>query len=94
MTIQLASTNQSAHDALREALPELHRELQAAGLPDSGLSLQLSDQGTGGSAGSAGHSHAEPRRTTSDSHPGAADTPAVRTENRPRPADSGLDRWL
>src|SRR6185312_15027377 len=39
MTIQLASTSESAHDVLREALPQLHQELQAAGLSSAGLSL-------------------------------------------------------
>ena len=89
MTIQLASTNESAHDVLREALPQLHQELQAAGLPSTGLSLQLSGQG-----GSAAHPHAEPPRPAASSSTGTADTPVAGKENRPRRAESGLDRWL
>ena len=92
MTIQLASANQSAHDALREALPQLHQELQAAGLSSEGLSLQLNGQATGDSAGSAAHSPATPARPAAGT-PTTAVT-AAGTETRPRRAESGLDRWL
>ncbi|MFL6160959.1 MAG: flagellar hook-length control protein FliK [Jatrophihabitantaceae bacterium] len=92
MTIQLASTSESAHDALREALPQLHQELQAAGLSSAGLSLELSGQATGGSPNFSAPAprHAEP---TAPAPPGT-ETPAGKQESRPRRTGSGLDRWL
>jgi len=89
MTIQLASTSESARDALRDALPQLHQELQAAGLPSAGLSLELGGHAAGGSAGfgtpeQQPHAPAQP----------AGEIPAGKPESRPRRAESGLDRWL
>jgi flagellar hook-length control protein FliK len=93
MTIQLASASESAHDVLREALPQLHQELQAAGLSSAGLSLQLSGQGADGSTGSAAHPQLP--RPMPDTPTGTADLPAAGKETRrPRTAESSLDRWL
>jgi flagellar hook-length control protein FliK len=87
MTIQLASTSQSAHDLLRDALPQLHQELQAAGLSSAGLSLELTGQGAGDSAGFQPQSHTEPHRPSAEPPPG-------KPEARQRRTESGLDRWL
>ena len=92
MTIQLASTNESARDALRDALPQLHQELQAAGLPSAGLSLELSGQAPGGS-----QHFGTPDRPVADFDRPAEEqpaSPAAKQESRARGAGSGLDRWL
>jgi flagellar hook-length control protein FliK len=92
MTIQLASTNESARDALRDALPQLHQELQAAGLPSAGLSLELSGQAPGGSQ----HFGTPDRPVADFDRPGREQPapPAAKQESRARGAGSGLDRWL
>ena len=61
MTIQLASTSETAHDTLRDALPQLRSELQSAGLSSASLSLDLT---SGGSAGSG--AFADPRQAAGD----------------------------
>jgi len=87
MTIQLASTSESARDVLRDALPQLHQELQAAGLSGTGLSLELTGQGAGDSAGFTAQPQAEPHRPTARAEAG-------KPEVRPRRTESALDRWL
>jgi flagellar hook-length control protein FliK len=97
MTIQLASTSETAHDALRDALPQLRSELQSAGLSSASLSLDLT---SGDSAGT----FANPR-----SGAGEPDRPAAAPATDPAPAaprhrtsggrttthpSAGLDRWL
>jgi flagellar hook-length control protein FliK len=90
MTIQLASTNESARDALRDALPQLHQELQAAGLPSAGLSLELSGQAPGGSQ----HFGTPDRPAPDRPAPEQPAPPAAKQESRARGTGSGLDRWL
>ena len=87
MTIQLASTSESAHDLLRDALPQLHQELQAAGLSSAGLSLELTGQGAGDSAGFQPQSqpHTEPHRPAAEPPPGKPESPAAQNRVRPGP---------
>jgi flagellar hook-length control protein FliK len=89
MTIQLASTSESVRDALRDALPQLHQELQAAGLPGTGLSLELGGQPSGGS-----QQFGAPQRPVADADRPAPEPRAAKQEIRARGAGSGLDRWL
>jgi hypothetical protein len=89
MTIQLASTSESARDALRDALPQLHQELQAAGLPGAGLSLELGGQPPGGS-----QHFGPPERPAADVDRPPPEPRAAKQESRARGAGSGLDRWL
>jgi flagellar hook-length control protein FliK len=95
MTIALASTSESAHDALRDALPQLRSELQSAGLSSATLSLDL----TSGDAGGRG-AFANPRQ---DAGQLARAVPADPTPAAPRRSgdgrtnpnpSAGLDRWL
>ncbi|MDQ1739239.1 MAG: flagellar hook-length control protein FliK, partial [Pseudonocardiales bacterium] len=95
MTIQLASSSESAHDALRDALPQLRSELQSAGLSSATLSLDL----TSGDAGGPG-AFANPRQ---DAGEPARAVPADPTPAAPRRSgdrritpnpSAGLDRWL
>jgi flagellar hook-length control protein FliK len=94
MTIQLASSSADAHDALREALPQLRQELQAAGLHNVDLhavempavekhtvdlSLDL-----GGSTGGSG-AQAEPRADQGH-RPGRHDGPPADGPPVDRPA--------
>lgn len=94
MTIQLASTSESAHDAIRAALPQLRHELQSAGLAGVDVSLDFN----AGSANSGAAPDSRGGRGGQDSSPARlpqvpVSPPAI--VNRPsRPADSGLDRWL
>jgi len=99
MTIQLASTSETAHDALREALPQLRSELQTAGLSSSSVSVDLA---SGGSAGSGAGAFANPRQGAAEPSRPAAAIPAVEPALRHRGTESrtstytsaGLDRWL
>ncbi|HEV2886342.1 MAG TPA: flagellar hook-length control protein FliK, partial [Jatrophihabitans sp.] len=103
MTIQLASTSETAHDTLRDALPQLRSELQAAGLSTASLSLDLSSGGPGGFAGSG--AFADPRQAAGAPNQAARLVPAG--DQNPVPprhrtsgdrvgtqSSSGLDRWL
>jgi flagellar hook-length control protein FliK len=93
MAIQLASSSSDAHDALREALPQLRQELQAAGLHNVDLhsvDLSLDLGGSGAQTGSRADQDYRPGR--SDEAP--VDRPTVRTERQVPHTDSGLDRWL
>ena len=94
MTIQLASTSESAHDAIRAALPQLRHELQSAGLAGVDVSL---DFNAGNSANSGGT--ADPRNGRAaqpNRFPPAGALPNVPAiVNRPSAqSNSGLDRWL
>jgi flagellar hook-length control protein FliK len=100
MTIALASTSETAHDALRDALPQLRSELQSAGLSSASVSVDLT---SGGSAGSG--AFANPRQGAGEPSRPAGAVPAA----DPMPAaprhrstggrsstysSAGLDRWL
>ncbi|MDQ2837567.1 MAG: flagellar hook-length control protein FliK, partial [Actinomycetota bacterium] len=93
MTIQLASVSESAHAAIREALPQLRQELQSAGLSSVEVSLDLATGNSGGQA--------DPRQADrSSGHSGAA-PPPIELPVRPAaqlrsagPGNTGLDRWL
>jgi flagellar hook-length control protein FliK len=90
MAIQLASTSEGAHDALREALPQLRQELQAAGLGNVDLSLDL------GGAPSGNHAQAG-NQTQAGGQPEAGyqtEQPVKTTPRRSTTTESGLDRWL
>jgi len=100
MTISLASTSETAHETLRDALPQLRAELQSAGLNSASLSLELT---SGGSAGTfADPRQSDPRQ--SDPRP-AGSVPAADQSLSPArsrvsgariatSSSSGLDRWL
>ncbi len=99
MTIQLASMSESAHAAIRDALPQLRHELQSAGLSNVDVSLDLNAGSSGGSAGSGDRAAAE----AAGQYPGrlAHTDPVTEVLSRPttttsstRAGDSGLDRWL
>jgi flagellar hook-length control protein FliK len=102
MTIQLASASETAHDALRDALPQLRSELQSAGLSSASVSVDLTSGGSGGLGGSG--AFANPRQGT-----GEPSSPAGAVPADPAPAaqrhrstggrnstysSAGLDRWL
>jgi flagellar hook-length control protein FliK len=103
MTIQLASTSETAHDALRDALPQLRSELQSAGLNSSSVSVDLTGGGSGSGLGGSGP-FANPRQGAGEpSRPGAAVPVADPTPAPPRHrgigrnstyTSAGLDRWL
>jgi hypothetical protein len=91
MAIQLASTSEGAHDALRDALPQLRQELQAAGLPNVDLSLDL------GGAPSGGHTQAGGQAQTGGGQPEPGyqvEQPISVPPRRSTTTESGLDRWL
>ncbi|HEX4727622.1 MAG TPA: flagellar hook-length control protein FliK [Jatrophihabitans sp.] len=91
MAIQLASTSEGAHDALREALPQLRQELQAAGLPNVDLSLDLGGAPSGGHAQAGGHT-----QTSGGQHEigHQVEQPISVAPRRSATTESGLDRWL
>jgi flagellar hook-length control protein FliK len=106
MAIQLASASEGAHDAMREALPQLRHELHAAGLSGVDLSLEL---GTAGSDASANQNGLGSSGNPADQRGGQRDSasqggsiataqdvnPAPSRHDRPGSVtDSGLDRWL
>jgi flagellar hook-length control protein FliK len=91
MAIQLASTSEGAHDALREALPQLRQELQAAGLGNVDLSLDL------GGAPSGNHAQAGNQAQAGFGQPEAGyqtEQPVRTAPRRSTTTESGLDRWL
>jgi flagellar hook-length control protein FliK len=96
MTIQLASGNDVAHQTLRAAMPELHWELQSAGLAGTQVSLDLAG------SGSFTDSRQTNRHSAPDPFPGSAPWGAEKANNPPRSASgrshshssTGLDRWL
>jgi flagellar hook-length control protein FliK len=91
MAIQLASTSEGAHDALREALPQLRQELQAAGLGNVDLSLDLGGAPSGNHAQAGNHTQAGSRQPEA----GYQTEQPIRTAPRRSTAtESGLDRWL
>jgi flagellar hook-length control protein FliK len=98
MAIQLSSTSEGAHDAMRDALPQLRHELEAAGLSSVDLSLDLGASTSGGSAGSGGaaDSRGQGDGARSNANPDQARaTTQPHRDDRPRAnPDSGLDRWL
>jgi hypothetical protein len=100
LSIQLASTSDAAHDALRDALPQLRSELQSAGLGGAALSLDLA---AGGSPGSGAFS--DPQQAAGDPSRSSRAAPAGEFNPAPTrhrtsgdriagPSSSGLDRWL
>jgi flagellar hook-length control protein FliK len=91
MSIQLASTSEGAHDALREALPQLRQELQAAGLPSVDLSLDLGGAPSGGQHAQTGAEQQAPSYRANQ----PVEQP-IRAPRRPTATttESGLDRWL
>ncbi len=106
MTISLASTSETAHETLRDALPQLRAELQSAGLNSASLSLDLT---SGGAGAFADPRQSDPRqpdpRQSGDPGRAANAGPAADQSPfpvRPRgsgarvgaPSSSGLDRWL
>lgn len=91
MAIQLASTSEGAHDALHAALPQLRQELQAAGLGNVDLSLDLGGAPSGnqaqtGSQTQAGFGQPESGYQT--------EQPVRTAPRRTTTTESGLDRWL
>lgn len=94
MTIQLASTNDSAHAALHDALPHLRTELQNAGLSSSiDLSLDLNSSSADAQSSSA---NSQSQRQTDSTNPISfpAERPNRQRESRSTGPVSGLDRWL
>jgi hypothetical protein len=103
MTIQLASTSETAHDALREALPQLRSELQSSGLSSASVSVDLTAGGSAGSGGSG--AFASPRQGAAEpGRPAGAVSIADPVPAAPRHrgtggrssthSSAGLDRWL
>jgi len=90
MTIQLASSSESAHAALHAALGELRQELRGAGLGGVEVSLDLHGQSAGGFGQSGQRSSGDqPVTVPSGGAPAPSTTPV-----RPRSTTAGLDRWL
>ncbi|MDQ1721848.1 MAG: flagellar hook-length control protein FliK [Pseudonocardiales bacterium] len=97
MTIQLASSSETAHDTLRDALPQLRSELQSAGLSTVSLSLDLTSGGAPGSG-----AFADPRQAAGAPNRATPAGELSPTPLRPRTSgprigthsSSGLDRWL
>jgi flagellar hook-length control protein FliK len=93
MTIQLASNSEIAHDTLRDALPQLRSELQAAGLSSVALSLDLTSDSSADPRQAAEANRPDRARAEDD----ASQAPARRRmsgDRMPTHASSGLDRWL
>jgi flagellar hook-length control protein FliK len=91
MAIQLASTSEGAHDALREALPQLRQELQAAGLGNVDLSLDLGGAPSGNHAQAGDQAQAGFRQPESGYQ---TEQPVRTAPRRSTTTESGLDRWL
>lgn len=98
MTIQLASTSESVHDTLRDALPQLRSELQAAGLSAVALSLDLTSDGSAGAFADRRQGAADPsapaRSATAEDATQAPPRHRMSGDRMPTHASSGLDRWL
>jgi flagellar hook-length control protein FliK len=97
MTIQLASTSESAHDALRDALPQLRSELQSAGLSSATLSLDLASGDAGGPGAFANPRHSAGESARAAGAVAVAEPATARRSiaSRAHPHSSaGLDRWL
>jgi len=94
MTIQLASSSESAHAALHEALGELRQELRGAGLAGVQLSLDLHGESAGQSAGGFGQSGQRSSGGQPVTVPSASSSANGATPVRPRSTTTGLDRWL
>jgi len=99
MSIQLAGSS-AATDALRAALPQLHHELQAAGLNGADVTFaQTASDGSSGQAGGSGLANQGGGWAGGGSAPSSApvmSTVAVATHLRPtgRASTTELDRWL
>jgi flagellar hook-length control protein FliK len=106
MTISLASTSETAHETLRDALPQLRAELQSAGLNSASLSLDLTSGGAGAFADprQSDPRQSDPRQSGDQGRTANAGPAAYQSlfPVRPRgsgvrvgaPSSSGLDRWL
>ncbi|HEX2902103.1 MAG TPA: flagellar hook-length control protein FliK, partial [Jatrophihabitans sp.] len=94
MSIQLASTNDSARAALRDALPQLHAELQQAGLSSSiDLTMDLGSSSANPQPGSA-RSQQQPPTGGADPISSTGNLPNGTRESRSIGSANGLDRWL
>ncbi|MBX9245176.1 hypothetical protein ICW40_10195, partial [Actinotalea ferrariae] len=90
--VELLGATDQARDALRAALPDLRRDLVAAGLPgDLGLGARTQDGGQGGRPGLAGHlGQGEQQGTgTGDGRrtPSSAGTPSATAAEAAAPTD-------
>lgn len=93
MTIQLASNSEIAHDTLRDALPQLRSELQAAGLGSVALSLDLTSDGST-DPGRAAEANRPAQAASFDDESQAPFQRPRSGDRMPTHASSGLDRWL
>ncbi|MEO9239208.1 MAG: hypothetical protein ABI418_14100, partial [Jatrophihabitantaceae bacterium] len=91
---QLVSSNEGAHQAMRDALPQLRHELQSAGLSSVDLSLDFSgSDGSNGSGSLAEQASQRPGTAAGSGQPADPILPA-RHDRPVSQGDSGLDRWL
>jgi len=95
LTISLASSNDIAHDTLRDALPQLRSELQSAGLGAASLSLDLTSGGSAGSGGFAEqHQAGTPDRAVPVPDPISVPVPRRAARIASSSGSAALDRWL